>query len=71
MTKYDWTNVPKEVQWIATDKDRCKSLHIEKPKPKMKSWEDETYKGYYAIKLPQYNEFKGNWRESLEQRPKD
>lgn len=69
-TKYDWSGVVKEVKWIATDKDRCKSLHIEKPKPKMNSWEDDTHKGYYAIKLPQHNEYKGNWQDSLEERPK-
>lgn len=33
MNKYDWSNVPKEVRFIATDKDGVANGFTTKPKP--------------------------------------
>ena len=33
MSKYDWSNVPKEVKFIATDKDGVANGFTKEPKP--------------------------------------
>lgn len=63
MRKYDWSNVPDNVQWIATDSNGAVFGYVEKP-----------YNGgfyWYALN-PKYinQQYQGNWRESLEERPK-
>ena len=68
-TKYDWSNVPKEVKWIATDADGWQTQHTEKPKKLGRDWIDDTESGYFGIKMPQHNPYKSNWRDSLEERP--
>ena len=63
MSKYDWSNVPKEVNWIATDSDGYAYGYIDKPYNGGQYW--------YALK-PIYIKQKceGNWQDSLEERPK-
>lgn len=62
-TKYDWSNVPSEVKWIATDSDGYAFGYKEKP-----------YNGgwcWYALN-PKYikQQYQGNWKDSLEERPR-
>ena len=73
MSKYDWTNVPDEVNWIATDEDGWAWGWIEEPVPKGREW--LTPDGYYGIYCefylkPENNPFNGDLRDSLEERPK-
>ena len=73
MSKYDWSNVPNEVKWIATDADDWAWGWIEKPVPKGREWLtpagfDGIYCKFYL--KPENNTFKGDWRDSLEERQK-
>ena len=67
-TKYDWSNVPKNVNWIATDSTGYKSHHEEKPKPISGDWFDCSARGCFDYF--DSSEFKGYWKDSLEERPK-
>lgn len=77
MSKYDWSNVPKEVRWIATDEDYMVCGFSERP-IKIKNslynfWagsEDDA--GLNVVGGVSYfvKPFKGNWQDSLEERPK-
>ncbi|HEY4538143.1 MAG TPA: hypothetical protein VIG45_06790 [Erysipelothrix sp.] len=70
MSKYDWSNVPKEVNWIATDADGWKSMHEVRPNNEFNGWVDSTDIGYYMLMIPELNNYKGSWKDSLEERPK-
>ena len=67
LTKYDWFNVPKEVVWVATDSDRFKCYFISKPEMMPLWWKQGGE--YYRCIAPEFNEYKGNWKDSLEKRP--
>lgn len=71
MSKYDWSGVPNDVQWIATDKDGVSNGFCDEPSPDGSGlWcVDENFT---VIDLPQgfVDIFKGDWRDSLEERPK-
>lgn len=75
-TKYDWSNVPKEVNWIATDADSIANGFVEEPKPVIGNMFDmwisnNDSESYVSISL--LNSYKFgvmNWQESLEERPK-
>lgn len=69
MNKYDWSNVPKEVKWIATDSDGALCGYSNKPRRFSKTW-NTYYCGSFVAHsfLPP---FKGNWQDSLEERPND
>lgn len=66
-TKYDWSNVPPEVQWQSTDYDREKGWFIDKPVAQVCIWIGRSVKKLGRTNI--ISEFKGDWRESLEQRP--
>lgn len=70
MSKYDWTDVPKEVNWIATDSNGVvfgySSMPEEKEFGKFMHTSDFLYFPYNGW-MPAYQ---GSWRESLEERPK-
>ena len=69
MSKYDWTNVHKEVNWIATDSNGvwCKYTH----KPKLSRYGWSVSHGEHIFEIHQGgSHFKGDWRDSLEERPK-
>lgn len=74
-TKYDWSNVPKNVKWIATDKDGWAWGWVKRPIPKDDDeWSTETGIGgiHYEFYIkPENNPFKGNWQDSLEERPNE
>lgn len=72
-TKYDWLNVPDEVNWIATDEDGVICGYSQKPRltkngkiwlckaDDISSWVCNIYPFNYG--------FCENWRDSLEERP--
>lgn len=71
MTKYNWSNVPKEVKWLAVDKGEDFAYGF-KVKPFMeygmwsvKNLENNVVDGVTNLCLV----FKGNWQDSLEERP--
>ena len=67
MSKYDWSNVPKEVQWIAMDGDTETWGYLSEPEKGFFSHyvNNEVYMHFIG-----YEVFKGDWRDSLEERPK-
>lgn len=69
MNKYDWSKVPKEVKWIATDEDGVYNGFIDKPIVFDEDmWSiDENYDAVVLFS----GVFKGNWQDSLEERPND
>lgn len=68
MSKYDWSNVPKEVQWISTDWEGWKTYHLKKPSKTDFDFVSDEAGGCYD--LLSKNEFQGSWEDSLEERPK-
>lgn len=70
MSKYDWSNVPKEVKWIATDSDGYAWHWHTKPEIDDNEWiTGKSYVGDF-ISVDD-NPFKGNWQDSLEERPNE
>lgn len=69
MTKYDWSNVPKEVKWIATDEDGTVCHYIKKPviEGDCDYWTNITTSYFDDEVLTQ--SYQGNWQYSLEERP--
>lgn len=69
MSKYDWSNVPDEVEWIATDSNGLVfGYDVE---PIQKEWGKFIHHSDF-IYFPHKNwikPFKGDWRDSLEKRP--
>ena len=68
MSKYDWSNVPKEVKWIATDADGYAWGFHGKPKiSNHAGWGHLGKTPFHVIKQT----YKGNWQDSLEERPNE
>lgn len=70
MNKYDWSNVPKEVKWIATDSNVLSGNafgYINKPQNIMSSWVSDTNEPIFHLGI---KPFQGHWQDSLEERPK-
>lgn len=72
MNKYDWSNVPKEVKWIASNETGY--AHGFKLEPTKRC----IHVGYWdcggkskLLLWPYENPFKGNWQDSLEERPSE
>ncbi|MFW2105439.1 hypothetical protein [Acinetobacter guillouiae] len=64
MTKYDWSNVPKEVKWIATDPGDLEIWFKDEPYlESLLGWVGDEY----SMNSP--SNYKGNWQDSLEERP--
>lgn len=67
MNKYDWSNVPSHIMWIATDYDGAvfgyMGMHNN-------SDSDFMWYGVGAISL-ELDPYQGNWQDSLEDRPND
>lgn len=70
MNKYDWSNVPKEVKWIATDEDSIVWGFDTKPNKVYSNGFScgDDGKSFMLLGL---NPFQGNWKDSLEERPND
>jgi hypothetical protein len=64
-TKYDWSNVPEGVKWIATDHSTGVAQgHKKKPTCSFDNWLSSSIK--YWLHMDGYQ---GNWQDSLEERP--
>ncbi|WP_228133062.1 DUF3310 domain-containing protein [Alkanindiges illinoisensis] len=71
--KYDWSNVPDVVNWLATDKDGdCAWGFLEEPVIELEDGEWRPVAPYTEIYINGSNgtvaAYKGDWQESLEQR---
>lgn len=70
MSKYDWSNIPKEVKWIATDANGYAWHWYTKPEIEGDEWNTvESLVGNFIDK--EDNPYKGNWQDSLEERPNE
>lgn len=65
-TKYDWSKVPDDVCWIATDSDGDVCGFKSENVP-TRDW-DFMWFGRKPIDLD-INPYEGDWKDSLEQRP--
>lgn len=65
--KYDWSKVPRHINWIAIDECGLKTLFPEKPET------DNVYNEWYPVncigEVIGHEFYQGDWRDSLEQRP--
>lgn len=71
-TKYDWKGVPKEVQWMATNEWGYAHHYSTEPR-KMRSLGIGFWNGREVdlpMLFPYQNPYKGDWEDSLEERPK-
>lgn len=71
-TKYDWSNVPEEVEWISTDKDFWAFGWTEKPTSGATGWNSPSGLGLsddFSLS-PIENKLDCCWKDSLEERPK-
>lgn len=71
MSKYDWTNVPKDVNWVATDAIYSGGWgYTEKPilMSAYGTWAAKGINNKLVGVVAQG--YAGNWRDSLEERPK-
>ena len=69
--KYDWSNVPDKIMWIATDSDykNCTVWgYTLEPTNYTRFWDMESAGNYYKLDIKPH---KGNWKDSLERRPKE
>lgn len=70
-TKYDWSNVPDDVKWIATEQNGY--AHGWSGKPSIlfgDHWNSsECIVTMFYIRASE-NPFRGKWQDSLEERPK-
>lgn len=68
MSKYDWSNVADDIQWIATDKSGIRCEYRKEPNLGVRSWkfkdEDDLGDCYFD------STYRDNWQDSLEGRPK-
>lgn len=63
-TKYDWSDVPSDVLFIATTHNKKVIGFCGTPRLCNSCW-DTNYEYYYLNNQP----FKGDWKDSLEERP--
>ncbi|ENV07775.1 hypothetical protein F966_03632 [Acinetobacter higginsii] len=66
-TKYDWSDVPETIAYIATDSDGFVFGYKSKPDHVAKQFIGDVYVGFCLY--PEDNPFKGIWTNSIEQRP--
>lgn len=69
LNKYDWSNIPDLIRWIATDEDGQSFGYPNQPYQESflgkGRWNNEKY---VPLRLGNIG-YKGDWRESLELRP--
>ena len=76
--KYDWANVPSKFMQVATDEECCFNCrvngYVEMPvQTEQGYWDarlDSIRIGYYS-ELASLSPYHGDWRNSLERRPKE
>ncbi|ENT2599824.1 hypothetical protein [Acinetobacter baumannii] len=71
-TKYDWSKIPDDVNWVATNENGFAWGYEGKP---VSGW---LHSGFWylggdkgLVYWPYENPYKGEWRESLEKRPEE
>lgn len=71
MSKYDWSNIPKEVNWVSTTKDLVLNYH--KFKPYYCEYTDWyiSYSPFGCYMIGGESNFKGAVIDSLEERPNE
>lgn len=72
MSKYNWSDVPLNTKYIATDADGYAhgwSGNEPKPDEDDNGWNGSESEVTMFMINPSHNPFKGDWRDSLEQRP--
>lgn len=67
--KYDWSNVPDWVQWMATDADGYRTMWSEKPTQGTSGWIGAKGASRDWFWPNDQYAIKNNWYESLEHRP--
>ena len=70
--KYDWSKVPKGINFIATDKNNRVYGYYNKPIKKDGAWSVGKYDIRLVeqfIKLPNIRPYTKDWNKSLEERP--
>ena len=71
MSKYDWSNVPVDVESIATNSDgEVRGFESDSPTLCSNKFRGEFTSNYGYYNLINQKPYKGDWRESLEKRPK-
>lgn len=68
MSRYDWSSVPKEVNWIATDEDGDVRGFCKKPELRFGFWVDVETPYYFETNMTLIDD---NWENSLEERPNE
>ncbi|WHP05774.1 MULTISPECIES: hypothetical protein [Acinetobacter] len=74
VSKYNWSLIPEHVQFMATDEDGIACGWLVEPKILGDAWRHQAHFSayFYINRRNNYlNHFRGDWRESLEQRPKE
>lgn len=71
MTIYDWTDVPEDTKYIATDADGFAHGWEGEPAPYKKdlNWNSNKFGVTFFMLKPSSNPFNGDWKDSLEKRP--
>lgn len=67
MSKYDWSNIPDGARYIFTDQDGDVFESDFEPLLVDTGWRGTGFSSWWFSKC---DPFKGDWRESLEERPK-
>ncbi|WP_433846935.1 hypothetical protein [Acinetobacter proteolyticus] len=71
-TKYDWSDVPEDTNFIATDSNGY--AHGWSGKPRVfrgdGNWNSKVHTISLFMLSPKSNTYRGDWKDSLEQRPK-
>ena len=67
-TRYDWSDAPEWVRFIATDKDGEVWAYQNKPFRERLSWHPDGGDCWLVSNLPSYCE-QSDWKDSLEERP--
>ncbi|UQS93274.1 hypothetical protein Scipio_00045 [Acinetobacter phage Scipio] len=71
MSKYDWSNVPDHINWIAMDKTGRIFGYDKSPRicHVMDLWKGTSLSDYFNVNTRAYSH-QGDWKDSLEERPK-
>jgi len=69
VSKYDWSNVPSNIMWISTDANGYAWYWTKRPEIDGDEWiAVKSYVGDFIS--VDNNPYIGNWKDSLEERPK-
>lgn len=67
MSKYDWSDAPERIRWMAFDEFGGVRGFVEKPRLKSNYWIDEICPYFFESNLVAPD---CKWQDSLEERPK-